>query len=105
MVETVVHAGVCGFKTVIEVDSEDMQTAKVKISTECPSLKPLEQELTEVDGYEECFAKVGESNVYEVARKHCRHAACPVPAAILKGIEVACGLALPADVSISITKK
>jgi len=33
------------------------------------------------------------------------HASCPVPAAILKALEVGVGLALPADVSVTFTKK
>lgn len=104
MVEVKVNPGVCGLNTVIKVDSEDMQNAVIEIVTECPNIKPMEQELKEVDGYEECFAKLGESKVYELAKKYCKHAACPVPSAIIKGIEVACGLALPKDVDFKISK-
>ena len=104
MVEVKVNPGVCGFKTIIKVNSEDMQNAVIEIITECPNIKPLEHELKEVDGYEESFAKLGDSKVYELAKKYCKHAACPVPSAIIKGIEVACGLALPKDVEIKIAK-
>jgi hypothetical protein len=104
MVEVRVNAGVCGFNTIIKVDSEDMQNAAVEIKTECPNIKPMEKELKEVDGFEVCFAKIGDSKVYEMAKKYCKHPACPVPAAIIKGIEVACGLALPKDVDIKIEK-
>jgi len=104
VVEVKVNPGVCRFNTIIKVDSEDMQNAVIEIVTECPNIKPLEQELKEVDGYEECFAKLGDSKVYELAKKYCKHPACPVPSAIIKGIEVACGLALPKDVEIKISK-
>lgn len=104
MVEVKVNAGICGFNTVIRVDSEDMQNAVLEITTECSNIKPMEQELKEVDGFEECFSKVGDSKVYELAKKYCKHAACPIPPAIIKGIEVACGLALPKDVDIRISK-
>ena len=104
MVEVKVNPGVCGLNTVIKVNSEDMQNAVVEIITECPNIKPMEQELMEVDGYEECFSKYGNSKVYELAKKYCKHVACPVPTAIIKGIEVACGLALPRDVEIKISK-
>jgi hypothetical protein len=104
MVEVKVNPGVCGLNTVIKVNSEDMQNAVIEIVTECPNIKPMEQELKEVDGYEECFSKLGDSKVYELAKKYCKHAACPVPSAIIKGIEAACGLALPKDVDIKITK-
>ena len=104
MVEVKVNPGVCGLKSTLKVSSEDMQTALIEMVTDCPNIKPLAQELKEVDAYEECFSKLGESNVYELAKKHCKHAACPVPSAIIKGIEVACGLALPKDVEIIIEK-
>lgn len=105
MIEVNVNAGVCGFNTIIKVDSEDEQNAVIEIITECPNIKPMEQELKEVDGYKECFSKLGDSYIYELARKYCKHAACPVPSAIIKGVEVACGLALPRDASIKISKK
>lgn len=104
MVEVKVNPGVCGLKSIIKINSEDMKNAFIEVTTDCPNIKPLEQELKEVDAYEECFAKLGESKVYELAKRHCKHAACPVPAAIIKGIEVACGLALPKDVEIKIEK-
>lgn len=43
--------------------------------------------------------------VWELAAKHCPHAACPVPVGILKAVEVEAGLALPADVSIEIRQE
>jgi hypothetical protein len=103
MVEVNVNPGVCGLNTIIKVNSEDMQNASVEITTECPNVKAMEHDLKEVDGYIECFSKLGDSQVYEAARKNCRHAACPVPSAIIKGLEVACGLALPKDVEIRIS--
>lgn len=105
MTEVKVNAGVCGFVTVIKVESEDMQNAIIHITTECPNIKPMELELKEVDGYKECFSRFGESTVYELAKKYCKHPACPVPSAIIKGIETACGLALPRDVEVKITKE
>lgn len=104
MVEVKVNAGVCGYITTIKVDSEDMQNAVIEIQTDCPNIKPMGQELKEVDGYEECFSKIGDSKVYEISRKYCKHAACPVPTAIIKGVEAACGLALPRDADIKIVK-
>lgn len=105
MVEVKVNPGVCGLNTTIRVNADDMQTANIEICTDCPNIKPMEQELKEVDGYEECFSKIDGSKVYELAKKYCKHVACPVPSAIIKGIEAACGLALPKDVEIRISKE
>ena len=107
MVEVKVNPGVCGFVTLIKVDSEDMQLVTVKMSSGCQYIQALAKELGEVeelDGYTECFSGFGEGQVCELAKKHCKHAACPVPTAIIKGIEAACGLALPRDVEFHIEK-
>ena len=104
MAEVKINAGVCGFHTIVKIDSEDMQNVVIDFATECPNLKPLEKELKEVDGFKECFSKIGDSEVYELGKKYCKHAACPVPSAIIKGIEVACRLALPRDVEFKISK-
>lgn len=99
-----INAGICGFVTTVIAESEDMQMATLKITSECPNYKPLEKDLVEVDGFAECFAKVGEGKIYETCRKYCKHSACVVPAGIIKAVEVACGLALPKDASFEISK-
>ncbi|MCR3923429.1 MAG: hypothetical protein NUK65_13095 [Firmicutes bacterium] len=104
MATATVEAGVCGFSTTIEAVPEDRGNVKLIIDTACPNLKPLAQELATVNGMKECYAKIGESTVFEVTRKYCKHAACPVPTAIHKAIEVACKLALPRDVKMTISK-
>ncbi|MGE4284084.1 MAG: hypothetical protein AB7G87_10230 [Clostridia bacterium] len=104
MVEVKVNPGVCGLNSIINIESEDMQNVELHIQSDCPYIQKMAEELKELDGFNECFAKVGDGQVYQAANKHCKHAACPVPAAIIKGIEVACELALPRNVEISISK-
>ena len=48
--------------------------------------------------------KIGDTPVFEQLRGFCRHSACPVPTAVIKGIEVACGLALAKDATIHVEK-
>lgn len=98
--KVIINAGICGFKTEVNVSTEDMQNALVEIKTECPSLKPIEKEIKNVDAFTECFGKVGDTDIYKVCRKYCYHAACPVPCGIVKVVEVSCGLALPKDIEI-----
>jgi hypothetical protein len=99
-----VNPGICGLKTTITVTSEDMQIAVIHIESECPAVAAMEKDIGEIDSYEECFSKFGGSRVYSAADAHCRHVACPIPSAIIKGIEVTCGLALPKNVEMSIEK-
>lgn len=99
-----VNPGICGFDCEITVESADGQFAVVSLKTECPSLADMDKELGKVDVYMACFGKMCDSAVYKAANRYCAHAACPIPSAILKGIEVTCGLALPKDVSFEIKK-
>ncbi|MGL4738801.1 MAG: DUF6951 family protein [Cellulosilyticaceae bacterium] len=104
MVRVEFNPGICGLKTVIEVTSEDMQMAKIKIDTGCENIKRMAQALDEVDAFEACLSKVGDSQVFELARKYCKHPSCAIVSAILKGVEVECGLALEQQTSISVNK-
>ena len=105
MTTVTVNPGVCGFVSIITVDSEDMQNAVVDIQTECAYIKAMSKEIREVDGFTECFSRMGDGVVFSSAVKYCKHPSCPVPSAILKGIEVACGFALPRDVEFKISKE
>jgi hypothetical protein len=98
-----VSAGICGFKTTIKAERDDMN-CKLTISSDCEHINGLAQDLTIVDPYQEISHR-GEGPVtLKLAAEHCPHAACPVPAAIIKTIEVESGLALPADVIIKLNK-
>ena len=104
MARVEIDPGICGLKTQLELTSDDLQMVKVDIQSECPHIMAMKDELLELDGYVECFAKYSESTIYKVAEKHIKHLACPVPTAIIKGMEIACGLALPKDVIINVKK-
>ena len=104
MAQVIVNPGICGFITTIKVTADDEQQVAVSISTDCPGVKAMEAELQELDGYGEVLGQWGSSQLSQTAQKHCTHAACPVPAGIIKGVEVACGLALPKAVSMEISK-
>ena len=95
-----VKPGICGLISEITVEADDMQVCKVSIVSDCEAIKAMEAELSEVDGFTECFACYSDSEVYKAAAAHCKHIACPVPSGILKAIEVACGLALPKNAEI-----
>lgn len=99
-----VSPGICGLQTKLTITADEDQAVTVLIESDCPHIQAMQAELNELDGYTECFARFSTSAVYAAADKHCQHLACPVPGAIVKGMEVACGLALPKDVVIRIEK-
>ncbi|GMQ58693.1 hypothetical protein AN1V17_30880 [Vallitalea sediminicola] len=100
-----VKPGICGFDTTIHIESEDMQNVNISIETDCPNYKNMSEELKDVDSFGEVLGTFGESKVFDLAKKYCKHPSCPIPTAILKGIEVECGLALPQKVEMDITKE
>jgi hypothetical protein len=99
-----VDSGICGFGAKIRAESEDGQSCRLFIESDCDAVMGMASELTEVDGFQVAFGNFMENPVYAAAAAHYRHAACPVPAAIIKAVEVACGLALPKDVAMRIEK-
>ena len=74
------------------------------IESECKAIQRLAAELTQVDPLREFILKGEGPLTLQLAAKYCNHAACPVPAGIIKAIEVEAGLALPAEVTIKLSK-
>lgn len=100
-----VNAGVCGFHTRIVSTADDMFNVKLEITSDCEHIRQLAEQLQEVAAFEEIQRPINQTTPYQVAAACHAHAACPVPSAIIKAIEVAAGLALPADVHMTITKE
>jgi hypothetical protein len=105
MIKVEVDAGICGFVSVITAESGDMQNVEVTFRTNCPNLKPLEGDPIGVDAYTEAFGPAGDTEVYRIMRPYVKHAACPVPMAMVKAVEAAAGLALPKDVRVTMRKE
>ena len=103
MAKGYLEAGVYGMKTVIET-KECNGKISIIIDSECPHYDGLGDTIGEIDGMMACFDKVGTGTVYEACRKTCPHGACAVPMAILKTVEVASNMALPADVTLKLEK-
>ncbi|SHJ64410.1 hypothetical protein SAMN02745751_03025 [Dethiosulfatibacter aminovorans DSM 17477] len=100
MAKIIVNPGICGLITEIEVEAVDGMNAEFKVESQCGHIRKLADDVPSVNGYEEVFKKYGEGAIAKAAAVHCSHAACPVPTAMLKGVEVACSLALPKEVEI-----
>jgi hypothetical protein len=106
MAKAVIHSGRCGFNTIVEaalVDTEDGERVRLNIQSECKSCQRLAGVLSEVDPYREITYRGEGPLTLQLAAKNLPHTACPVPAGIIKSIEVAAGLALPADASITLS--
>ncbi len=102
--ETVIEAGVCGFKTTVQADCEDGQNVAITISSDCKNIKGLGKELQEqgpFDAFQE-ISPEGESNILKIARSRLKGgcAGCVVPCGIFKTMQTAACLALPQDINL-----
>ncbi|MCL4386712.1 MAG: hypothetical protein M1479_07865 [Actinobacteria bacterium] len=105
MANTRVEAGICGFVTEIEASSEDMQHVSLKVKTDCEKINNLGQKLTTYDAYNEI--KEGfNGELFKVIREELKGccAGCAVPVGLFKSMQVAAMVALPKNISITITK-
>jgi hypothetical protein len=105
MATGVINCGVCGFTINVKAVSDSNNNVKLEIDSNCPNYQKIAKELTELDAYKEIFNKLHMGRVYEVFAKYSPHPSCPGVSGILKTIEVAAGLALAQNASLSITKE
>jgi hypothetical protein len=103
MARTQVYSGDCGYSATIDVVRLDGKHVQVIVHSECEQITAMNPDLTNIQwkgkGHQ-VFKGLSESIVYRSADKHIRHQGCPIPAAIIKTIEVEVGIALPKDVTI-----
>jgi hypothetical protein len=104
-----VDAGVCGFKTEIMAESEDMQNVAIKISTDCENMQGYAADLAEC-GLIDAYAEIGDEVdglVISKAKPHLHGgcASCIVPAGVYKAMQAAAGLALSKDASITMSSE
>ncbi|HRU04193.1 MAG TPA: hypothetical protein P5137_00290 [Candidatus Brocadiia bacterium] len=103
MTRATVKPGICGFTAKIEA-CMDGDCCKIAIESNCPAIQRLCKELGPLDPFREITYRGEGPRTLQLASMVLPHAACAVPPAILKTIEVAAGLALPAEVNVTIEK-
>jgi len=104
LTQVTVDGGACGFTATIEVEKMDRHTVRVAIRSECEQIVAMNLDLAELNWRRGVFCQIADSRVYQSASQHLKHAACPIPGAILKAIEVEVGIALAKDVIIHFEK-
>jgi hypothetical protein len=103
MAEVEIFAGICGFTTHAATTMAGKK-CHLEITSDCPSIQNLAKEIKWVDPYQEISFRWGKPDILTKSELLCPHAACPVPSGLIKAVEVAAQLALPADVRITIKK-
>ncbi|MFW5700648.1 MAG: DUF6951 family protein [Cyclobacteriaceae bacterium] len=105
MIKVEVTPGNCGHPTTIWLRNKDQMEVEVKLDSECGYIDSMSEELSNVDAYNECFRTREFSKVMNIARKHCKHAGCPVPMAICQGLEVATGVSNTKKIEVKISRE
>lgn len=103
-----INAGVCGFHTFAIARSEDSQFVEFEVSSDCDKIRRLGNVLKHADPYD-AYTEIAMANrgrlfsaCHELLPGCC--VGCVVPTGLFKAMQVAAGLALPADVTIAIKK-
>jgi len=105
MATVTVSPGICGFTSTIRATVDDMYNVELAIDSPCPHIQKLAADISQLSAFDEIRKPITESAVYRAAAENKCHTACPIPSAIIKAIEVEAGLALPKDVTFTISKE
>lgn len=102
-----IDAGICGFRTVACVTSDDCQNVTFAIDSGCEKIRALAARLQAhgpIDAYQE-ISPATESVVLTAVRETLKGccAGCAVPAGLFKALQIAAGLALPQDITIRLS--
>ncbi|RME85266.1 MAG: hypothetical protein D6775_03270 [Caldilineae bacterium] len=106
MAKVEIDPGICGLPTTVRAEMDpDTYRCRLSIESECAAIRKMAEDLQEVDPFQEIALRRGDGPLtLRKGHEYCSHSACPVPVGIIKAVEVAAGLALPADVSMKISK-
>ncbi len=99
-----IDSGICGERTTVTATRIEKYRVVLQIESSCPHITKMAGEIVEVDALNEISSRRGKSvpKVIDAGLRLCAHSACPVPAGIIKAVEVAAGLALPKNATIEI---
>jgi UDP-N-acetyl-D-mannosaminuronate dehydrogenase len=100
-----VEPGICGLPCTIKAQKSGNRTVTIEINgSECKQIQRLSTCLTEMS-LKELFMPLTRNPVYIAAEKSGCHPSCAIPAAVIKAVEVALGMALPREVRIKFTNE
>lgn len=95
-----VDAGTCKMKTVIHAVQQEDMMVKIDIESDCHHILKMSWRIKPINPYTEIESKILETDTYKWANEVLPHAACPVPGAIIKAVEVASDMGIKRDASI-----
>jgi len=98
-----VTPGICNLIATITAEARADETVGVALETDCANWSKVADQIEPVDPITELFKPFPEIGVVKLMDQ-IPHKSCPMVSAILKAIEIEANLALPADVTMRVSK-
>lgn len=97
-----VDAGVCKMKTMIHAVQDDATgMVRVEIKSDCHNILRFSWRFPDINPYTEIESPMCETDTYRHASKYIPHAACPIPCAVIRAVEVASDMGIRRDITIN----
>lgn len=96
-----VHAGTCGMVTRISAKSDEMGFVTLDVESDCHHILKMSWGLEPMLPFGEVESPMCDTAIYKLATDNLPHAACPVPCAMMKALEVAGDMGIPRDSEIT----
>jgi hypothetical protein len=103
MAQVEIHPGICGCVTQATAELVGEDVVRLRLESTCGKVQKMAEELADLP-LMETLAPILRNPVHQAADRQQLHASCPVPAGLLKAVEVAAGLALPKDAQIYVRR-
>ncbi len=98
-----VEPGACGLECRMEIRVEGKESVFVKITSQCERVVAFSRDLANLE-IKAALAPAHKNPILAAGGLSGCHPSCPVPLAVIKGVEVECELALPKTSTIQIEK-
>ena len=96
----VVDAGPCKMKTRIHAVQQEDMMVRLDIESDCHHILKMSWRVKPINPYTEVESPINETDVYKWASEVLPHAACPVPSAMIRAVEVSSDMGIRRDASI-----
>lgn len=103
MTRAVIRSGSCGFFVTVLAEKKAERIVLISLETKCEMVRKMAEDIRELD-WKAAFTGFAGNIVYRSAAMHLTHVACPVPAGILKVLEVELGFNVARDAAIQFVK-
>ena len=98
-----VDTGACRFPARVECWLED-GLLRCSITSDCKYVRDFAAALEPMEPMEVLRMPYAENKVYITGGRTLKHSTCPIPMAVLKGLEAAAGLGLKRDIAVVFDK-